>query len=382
MEEKKLDTVLDKSEMDGTSKDEHGDVSLDNKADAAPKSKRRRRRKKAKKQAPGRESAKTEETKVYELDIDRPDILTLLEDEPETFASISNATAEQKDLDHQISYYKELMKSGRDVEMTFTSSSRNSLSAICNNIQLIYNLDIPDGLSDRQKMAEMLGKKYLLHVIKVDEENGNVYFASREEKGRRERVIKKINQKLDAGEPVYLRGQIIGLQGESGKRRDHEAAYVNINGVGVLGVIPCSKWTTGFKSLKDFRDTIISNRGTIVNFRVCAKTYDGDWVKYVCSREDYLKAIGQDPWQILKKCYQPKMNVRVRVVEKGPSNDGSYFCSLDGLRDINFLSYVDEKSGLEQKDVVIGKEYYGYIQKMNPDKKFARVRLTGAVGDK
>lgn len=48
MEEKKLDTVLDKSEMDGTSKDEHGDVSLDNKADAAPKSKRRRRRKKAK----------------------------------------------------------------------------------------------------------------------------------------------------------------------------------------------------------------------------------------------------------------------------------------------------------------------------------------------
>ena len=44
--------------------------------------------------------------------------------------------------------------------------------------------------------------------------------------------------------------------------------------------------------------------------------------------------------------------------------------------------YVDEKSGLEQKDVVIGKEYYGYIQKMNPDKKFARVRLTGAVGDK
>ena len=274
------------------------------------------------------------------------------------------------------------MKSGRDVEMTFTSSSRNSLSAICNNIQLIYNLDIPDGLSDRQKMAEMLGKKYLLHVIKVDEENGNVYFASREEKGRRERVIKKINQKLDAGEPVYLRGQIIGLQGESGKRRDHEAAYVNINGVGVLGVIPCSKWTTGFKSLKDFRDTIISNRGTIVNFRVCAKTYDGDWVKYVCSREDYLKAIGQDPWQILKKCYQPKMNVRVRVVEKGPSNDGSYFCSLDGLRDINFLSYVDEKSGLEQKDVIIGKEYYGYIQKMNPDKKFARVRLTGVVGDK
>ena len=76
------------------------------------------------------------------------------------------------------------------------------------------------------------------------------------------------------------------------------------------------------------------------------------------------------------------MNVRVRVVEKGPSNDGSYFCSLDGLRDINFLSYVDEKSGLEQKDVIIGKEYYGYIQKMNPDKKFARVRLTGVVGDK
>ena len=31
MEEKKLNTVLDKSEMDVTSKDEHGDVSLDNK---------------------------------------------------------------------------------------------------------------------------------------------------------------------------------------------------------------------------------------------------------------------------------------------------------------------------------------------------------------
>ncbi len=382
MEEKKLNTVLEENKADVTQSEEKTDTTLEKKAEAAPKTKRRRRRTKANTQPQDRTAEKTGETKIYELDTDRPDIITSLEDEHETFASISNATAEQKDLEHQISYYKDLMKSGRDVEMTFTSSSRTSLSAICNNIQLIYNLDIPDGLSDRQQMAEMLGKKYLLHVVKVDEQNGNVYFASHEESERRERVIKKIDQKLDAGEPVYLRGQIIGLQGENGKREDHKAAYVNINGVGVLGVIPCSKWTAGFKSLKEFRETIINNRGTIVNFRVCSKTYDGNRVKYVCSREDYLKAVGQDPWQVLKKFYRPKMNVRVKVVEKGPSNDGSFFCSMDGLRDINFLSYVDEKSKLEPKDIVVGKEYFGYIQKMNPDTKFARVRLTGPVGDR
>ena len=364
MEEKKLNTIFEEEKMDAALAEEKVDVGSKGKRHVKTNAQPENR---------------VDKKRIYELDIDRPDIITSLGDEPETFASIRNATAEQKDLEHQIGYYKELMKSGRNVEMTFTSSSRTSLSAICNNIQLIYNLDIPDGLSDRQHMAEMPGKKYLLHVVKVDEKNGIVYFASHEEKERRERVIKKINQKLEAGEPVYLRGQIIGLQGENGKEEDHKAAYVNINGVGVLGVIPCSKWTSGFKSLKDFRDTILNNRGSIVNFRVCSKTHEGNRVKYLCSREDYLKAIGQDPWQVLKKCYHPKMNVRVKAVEQGPSNDGSYFCSMDGLCDINFLSYVDEKSELKPQDIIVGKEYYGYIQKMDPDRKFARVMLTRAV---
>lgn len=46
---------------------------------------------------------------------------------------------------------------------------------------------------------------------------------------------------------------------------------------------------------------------------------------------------------------------------------------------ISIFELRGRKSELKPQDIIVGKEYYGYIQKMDPDRKFARVRLTRAV---
>ena len=79
--------------------------------------------------------------------------------------------------------------------------------------------------------------------------------------------------------------------------------------------------------------------------------------------------------------FRPKMNVLVTIVDKGHSDDGSYFCSLEGLNDLNFLCYPDNKSDIKPSEIKIGDKYLGFIQKMDPDKRFARVRLTEKMED-
>ena len=325
-----------------------------------------------------------ENKNIYELDVERPDILTVLDNEDgrEEFDAVVKATEEQQHLEKErIGYYKQLMETGQEIVMTFTSSSRGKLAAMCNGIQLVYDLGILSEISNWDNMRERLKRKYLLKVLKVDEEENRVYLGSEKEDQKRVRAIKKIDEKLAVSEPVYLRGQITGLQRESGKYEDRTATYVNINGIGIIGIIPCSKWSCGYKPINDFRRQIENNIGSLVGFRITGKRRINSREVYMCSRRDYLQAIGQDPWKILKRNFRPKMNVLVTIVDKGHSDDGSYFCSLEGLNDLNFLCYPDNKSDIKPSEIKIGDKYLGFIQKMDPDKRFARVRLTEKMED-
>lgn len=325
-----------------------------------------------------------ENKNLYELDVERSDILTVLdiEDGGEDFDAVLKATEEQQHLEKErIEYYKKLMEEGQEIVVTFTSSSRGKLSAMCNGIQLLYDLGLSSEIYSWENMLDRLKRKYLLKVLKIDEAENRVYLGSEKDDQKRKRAFNKIDEKLAAGEEVYLRGQITGLQRESGKYEDRTAAYVNINGIGIIGIIPCSKWSCGYKPTNDFRKQIENNIGSLVGFRITGKIRINNREVYMCNRRDYLKAIGQDPWKILKRNYRPKMNVRVAIVDKGHSDDGSYFCSMEGLKDLNFLCYPAYKSNIKPSEIKIGDEYFGFIQKMDPDRKFARVRLTEKIED-
>ena len=286
-----------------------------------------------------------------------------------------------------LSYYVELMNNKQQVSVRFSGFRERSgggkkgrsdeLFVLFDTIELVYPVErfnfteIPDA-------KELLEKEYKVFVSKVDEATNRVYLTDILE-DTRQKFYEMINQKLEAGETVYLRGNIIGLQNERLGTNHKLAAYVNIGGLGIIGVIPIKQWSVGYSALDNFQSIVMNNVNAIVNFRVVRETQ----IKYghrsktafFCSRSDYLEKIGYDPWKIVKKTLSVRSVVKVKLIEVGKSQ-GSFFASIDGITDFNMLCYIDDASDLTVKGITLGKYYYGYVQKMNPQKKFLRARLT------
>lgn len=326
----------------------------------------------------------TGKNRIYELDKARNDILTSLEvkEELEEYEVVRNASDEQKHLEEtDLDYYKLLQKEKKEIKVRFTSATRGRMSVLRNDILLVYEKAGIGTLYRREDAPWLMEQEYLLYVTKVDEENRIVYLSYSKDEMTREKACRQIDTKLDAGEEVYLRGQIIELQRSSGEYKDRLGAYVNINGLGILGLIPCGKWCSGYKTEDDFKNQIMQNIGSIVSFRILRKTaVPGRGLVYLCDRRDYLVKSGCDPWMTLDKFYRPKQNVKVKIVSEGKSS-GSYFASMDGLPDLNFLCYVHDKSSITEADIHIGEEYYGFIQKMDAKKKYCRVRISERAKD-
>ena len=279
--------------------------------------------------------------------------------------------------DTRLDYYKELLKSGEEIQVMFTSSNKGKLSVMKDDICLVYPRGFLGDRYRREDAAKQLARPYTLNVRRIDEKSNTVYLYSKAKEEVKKRVQEQIDRKLEAGEKIYLRGQIVALQyGTHGNYQPGTAAYVDINGLGIVGVIPCGKWTSGYIMEDVFRDQINKNIGALVNFRVISRGEMGGEARYLCDRRDYLRAAGIDPWKILERYYKPKMNVKVKIISRGRSAD-SFFGALNGLDDLNFLCYPNKDSGLSGSDIKIGQEYYGFIQKMNVETRFARVRLTG-----
>ena len=286
-----------------------------------------------------------------------------------------------------LSYYMELMKNKQQVSVRFSGfRERNGggrygrsdeLFVLFDTIELVYPVE-RFNFSDVPDAKELLEKEYKVFVSKVDEKTNRVYLTDMLD-ATRQKFYEMINQKLEEGEPLYLRGNIVGLQNERLGSNQKLAAFVNIGGLGIIGVIPIKQWSVGYSALDNFHSIIMNNVNAIVNFRVVSETRIkyGNRTKtaFLCSRSDYLKKIGYDPWRIVSKTLSVRSVVKVKVIENGKSPE-SFFASIDGVTDFNMICYIDDASDLTLKDITLGKYYYGYVQKMNPEKKFLRVRLT------
>lgn len=286
-----------------------------------------------------------------------------------------------------ISYYRELMENKDQVSVRFSGfreangvrrgGKSDELFVLFDTIELIYPVErftfseVPDA-------KYLLEKEYNLYISRVDEETNRVYLSDMLDATRR-KVYDLINEKLKKGETLYLRGNIVGLQNERLNSNHKLAAYVNIGGLGIIGVIPIKQWSVGYSALDNFHNIIMHNVNAIVNFQVISETRikygKKSKIAFLCSRSAYLEKIGYDPWKIISKTLSVRSVVKVKVIENGISAE-SFFACIDGITDFNMICYIDENSGLRLKDIIIGEYYYGYVQKMNPEKRFMRVRLT------
>lgn len=280
-----------------------------------------------------------------------------------------------------LEYYQKLQEEGKTINVHFTGVKGSVLFAFYGDIELTYSIrNFSTGRIDRRNSLSILQRSYKVKVKKVIPDEKRIILRDSDQAyDNRKAALEVINEKLDKNEDIYLRGQIISLQYSSGKYRPGTAAYVNIEGLGILGIITIRNWSSGYTTEDYFRNTIQQHAGSIISFKVVGRTrVSGARKAFICSRRAYLEASGYDPWNIVEQKLFVKSSVIVKIVDNGKS-EGCMFGALDGLPDFNMLCYPDDASGLRLQDMEIGKYYLGYIQKLDVKKKFMRVRLQAPV---
>lgn len=316
--------------------------------------------------------------KKYEIDSENEVLTDLQLGFTGEYESIGG-TDEQIQLKYTtLEYFQQLKEEGRIISVHFTGLRGSVLFAVYGDLELNYSLSSQYfGRVDREHSLSVLDRDYQLTVREVMfPEKKVILQATSQTSMNRKKALAIINEKLLEKEPIYLRGQIISLQYNSGKNKPGNAVYVNIEGLGILGIIPISRWSTGYTGEGFFQEIIRKHVGSMVNFMVTGKTWLPDGRRaFVLSRRGYLERVGYNPWNIVSKTLRVKSTVIVRIVEDGKS-EGSMFGAIDGIGDLNMLCYPADESGLKLQDMHVGKYYYGYIQKLDVEKKFMRVRLT------
>ena len=238
-----------------------------------------------------------------------------------------------------LKFYSQLLESKEQLTVRFTGyrDKRKRLKevelfAIFGKVEEVYPIKKVT-FSESDTAESLLDKEYKLYVSEVIEEENLVILTDNKEDSRK-MAYELIREKLANNEEIYLRGNIIGLQRNGGSASSKMAAYVNIAGLGIIGIIPIKKWAVGYVSTEMFRRTVISNPNAIVNFRVCKETAiqlsKGHRTAFICSRADYLKSIGYDPWSKVEQTLSIGSVVKVNIIEPGKT-PSSYFGSIDGL---------------------------------------------------
>lgn len=282
-----------------------------------------------------------------------------------------------------LDYYRQLMETKEQVLVRFTGFRKGNqfksdeLFVIFDTVEIVYPIERTT-FSGHPDAAGLLDKEYLVFVSEVNDAENRVTLSDNQVNSR-QKACEIIREKLEKKEDVYLRGNIISLQRNGGKYGTQMAAYVNIAGLGIIGVIPIKKWSVGYIATESFRSIIRNNTNAIVNFKVCSETIirlgRGSVKAFVCSRADFQTASGYNPWTLVEKTLNYGSVVKVRIVENGKQK--SYFYgAVDGIDDFNAICFVDDKSGLDFDKVKIGGYYYGYVQKKDTEKGYLRIRMT------
>lgn len=282
-----------------------------------------------------------------------------------------------------LKFYSRLLENKEQITVRFSGyrDKRKRLKevelfAIFGKVEVVYPVKKVT-FSESDTAESLLDKEYKLYVSEVIEEENLVILTDNKEDSRK-MAYELIREKLANNEEIYLRGNIIGLQRNGGSASSKMAVYVNIAGLGIIGIIPIKKWAVGYVSTEMFRRTVISNPNAIVNFRVCKETAielsKGHRTAFICSRADYLKSIGYDPWRKVEQTLSIGSVVKVNIIEPGKT-PSSYFGSIDGLPNVDALCFINSRSSLNISDIRSGCYYYGYVQKIDRTEQHLRVRL-------
>lgn len=288
-----------------------------------------------------------------------------------------------------ISYYKEKMEKKEKLEIRFSVIDRyDNLIAYAGGVTVkMLNKNIKGYRSRIHDRALCLSESYPVEITAIDEENMTVHVSHMAVKETpRRQAVERIESLLAQGKNVRVKAEITDVfdNADSGKLR--QIVYIDICGLGILGRIPIKEWANAYTpNLK--REAVV---GSIVDVIITGMSrsvrQDGASIKitkeneemykdapkrtvFNCSRREYHKMTGYDPWELALKKLSAGMTIRFTVVESDKMKR-SFFAEIDGIPNFNAIGSFPD--GVDY--VPVGAEYSGFVSKIKPDTKYLRVR--------
>lgn len=288
-----------------------------------------------------------------------------------------------------ISYYKKMMEEKERIEIMFSVIDRyDNLIAYAGEVTIkMLNKNIKGYRSRISDRASCLSKSYPVEITAVDEGSMTVHVSHTAVKEvPREQAVGRIESLLGQGKNVRVKAEITDVFDNTDSGKVRQIVYVDICGLGILGRIPIKEWANAYTpNLK--REAVVGNIVDVVitgmnqsvrqdgaNVRVTKENEElyRDVPKrtvFNCSRREYHKLTGYDPWELALKKLSAGMTVRFTVVDSSKARR-SFFAEIDGIPNFNAIGSFPD--GVEY--VPVGTEYSGFVSKIKPDTRYLRVR--------
>lgn len=293
-----------------------------------------------------------------------------------------------------ICYYKEMMEKKERLEIMFSVIDRyDNLIAYAGEVTVkMLNKNIKGYRSKINDRALCLSRAYSVEITAIDEESMTVYVSHMAVKEiPRKQAMERIVLLLGQGKNVRVKAQITDVFDNTDSGKVRQIVYIDICGLGILGRIPIKEWANAYTpNLK--REAVI---GSIVDVVITGMSQsvrqDGENIKitkenegmygnmpkrtvFNCSRREYHKLTGYDPWELALKKLSVGMTVRFTVVDSSKAKR-SFFAEIDGIPNFNAIGSFPD--GVDY--VPVGSEYSGFVSKIKSDTKYLRVRCLDKI---
>ena len=293
-----------------------------------------------------------------------------------------------------ISYYKEMMEKKEKLEVMFSVIDRyDNLIAYAGEVTVkMLNKNIKGYRSRIHDRALCLSKSYPVEVTAIDEGSMTVHVSHVAVKETpRKQAVERIESLLGQGKNVRVKAEITDVIDNTDSGKIRQIVYIDICGLGILGRIPIKEWANAYTpNLKreavvgSIVDVVITGMSQSVrqesgNVKITKDNEDiyKDMPKrtvFNCSRREYHKLTGYDPWDLALKKLSVGMTVRFTVVDSNKTKR-SFFAEIDGIPNFNAIGSFPD--GVDY--VPVGTEYSGFVSKIKSDTRYLRVRCLDKI---
>ena len=293
-----------------------------------------------------------------------------------------------------ISYYKEMMEKKEKLEIMFSVIDRyDNLIAYAGEVTVkMLNKNIRGYRSRIHDRALCLSKSYPVEVTAIDEGSMTVHVSHVAVKEKpRKQAVERIESLLGQGKNVRVKAEITDVVDNTDSGKIRQIVYIDICGLGILGRIPIKEWANAYTpNLKreavvgSIVDVVITGMSQSVrqesgNVKITKDNEDmyKDVPKrtvFNCSRREYHKLTGYDPWELALKKLSVGMTVRFTVVDSNKTKR-SFFAEIDGIPNFNAIGSFPD--GVDY--VPVGTEYSGFVSKIKSDTRYLRVRCLDKI---